>query len=643
MADFQAIGGVSATLQTLLLDRMDFPTDLLPPGQSVAVTVDAPPHYEAEDGDAPAELPQVNLFLYRVTENAYLKNQELPGRGSPGAYGSPPLSLELFYILTAYGRSAEGADLGDSKLSHYLLGSAMRVFHDYPVVTEGLTRQTLPVIGDPILDARLFGEFEQLRLCLSPVSLDDLTKVWTALAQPYRLSAAYLVSATQIESQRLRRFPRPVGEPPDAGPRITVVTLPRLEIRELRVIREGAERAYPYARIGDTLVVIGGGFVGSGLRLGIGGLQVAVTPVGSGRIECVVPDAVLPDGTPIPSEQRLQPGPHGVRVIRPAGPAPLLEFSSNTAVFMLVPAITPPVVVDAPTSDPRLIRIRGTRVWHERLPGQTIVGRAVIPAAGYALASSTEVHVPMPDRLPRWPVACLLGGEASGFAGTTGSAELEVRIGGAGAFRPVSLAPMPTIDEAARLLGPALRAVDDADPRYANARATVARAGAGDAHVVVVPGGLRAAVEFRNHLADTLADDLRLSAAAAARDGFLSGELESFPMLTAAAPQMRIVIDGVSRTVAFPTRPVTLAAAAVDLQDAIRGAADGDLNFAATYVTVLGPQLLLLPGNGRPMAVHPVDSVDETTVRDLQLRGDYAVRVRVNGAESLEDEVITLP
>src|SRR6185503_3219574 len=154
MADFQAIGGVSATLQTLLQDRMDFPPDLLPVGQTVAVTVDAPPAYEPDDGAAPAELPQVNLFLYRVTENAFLKNQEIPGRGG-AAYGTPPLSLELFYLLTAYGRSSAGEDIGDSKLAHHLLGSAMRVFHDFPVITESLARHAAPVIGDPILDPRL--------------------------------------------------------------------------------------------------------------------------------------------------------------------------------------------------------------------------------------------------------------------------------------------------------------------------------------------------------------------------------------------------------------------------------------------------------------------------------------------------------
>ena len=80
MSDFRAIGGVSATLQTLLLDRMELPDGLA----SVPVTIGPPPFSSQGRRSARRRTPRVNLFLYRVTENGYLQNQEIPGRGSAG-------------------------------------------------------------------------------------------------------------------------------------------------------------------------------------------------------------------------------------------------------------------------------------------------------------------------------------------------------------------------------------------------------------------------------------------------------------------------------------------------------------------------------------------------------------------------------
>ena len=112
MSDYRAIGGVSATLRQLLLDGMEEP---------VAVTI-APPDAEAEDP------PRLNLFLYRVDESASLKNQDLPGLAPGGGFGSPPLSLELYYLLTAY------APEDDDQTAQEVLGDAMRAIHETPIV-----------------------------------------------------------------------------------------------------------------------------------------------------------------------------------------------------------------------------------------------------------------------------------------------------------------------------------------------------------------------------------------------------------------------------------------------------------------------------------------------------------------------------
>src|SRR5215210_7415278 len=122
MSDFRAIGGVSASLRNLLRDRMEDPVD---------VTI-APPDVTVSSVTA----KRLNLYLYQVTENGYLKNQEIPGRDHAGAYGHPPLSLNLHYLLTA--RSGTETSSDSDLEAQQILGDAMRVLHDLPVVTDQL-------------------------------------------------------------------------------------------------------------------------------------------------------------------------------------------------------------------------------------------------------------------------------------------------------------------------------------------------------------------------------------------------------------------------------------------------------------------------------------------------------------------------
>ena len=65
------------------------------------------------------EANQVNLFLYQTTPNAAWRNIDLPGRSSTGSEpaGPPPLALNLYYLVSAYGRDGDDLD----PISHRLL------------------------------------------------------------------------------------------------------------------------------------------------------------------------------------------------------------------------------------------------------------------------------------------------------------------------------------------------------------------------------------------------------------------------------------------------------------------------------------------------------------------------------------------
>jgi hypothetical protein len=52
---------------------------------------------------------------------------------------------------------------------------------------------------------------------------------------------------------------------------------------------------------------------------------------------------------------------------------------------------------------------------------------------------------------------------------------------------------------------------------------------------------------------------------------------------------------------------------------------------------------LILPGAAGTVAFDKVTGADETTAAELQLRARYPVRVRVNGAESIDERGLELP
>jgi len=55
--------------------------------------------------------------------------------------------------------------------------------------------------GAELQDA-LAGSPEELRLALETLSHEELTRIWTALEEPYQLSVSYVVQVVEIDSDR---------------------------------------------------------------------------------------------------------------------------------------------------------------------------------------------------------------------------------------------------------------------------------------------------------------------------------------------------------------------------------------------------------------------------------------------------------
>ena len=111
--------------------------------------------------------------------------------------------------------------------------------------------------------------------------------------------------------------------------------------------------------------------------------------------------------------------------------------------------------------------------------------------------------------------------------------------------------------------------------------------------------------------------------------------------MTAAQPQLAVTIGAESATLALPRRPVSLTDAAALLEAELRArAASG---FATALVAVVDEQLLLVPGTDAALEVAASTGADATSPAELQLRARYPVRVRVEGAESIDATSVELP
>jgi hypothetical protein len=140
---------------------------------------------------------QLNVFLYHTTVDAAWRNQDMPAV-RPGETGFPPLPLVLHYVITAYGEADE-----DDVKAHQLLGRAMSVLHDHPVLGPDEFVGLVPQ-GD------LQGQVERVRITAQTLSVDDMYKLWSAFQTQYRISAAYEVSVVLIDSGQPARTPLPV-------------------------------------------------------------------------------------------------------------------------------------------------------------------------------------------------------------------------------------------------------------------------------------------------------------------------------------------------------------------------------------------------------------------------------------------------
>jgi hypothetical protein len=341
MSNSLAIAAVTATLRSLLTHGLGIADVTVQPLDSAGKGV---------TGD------RLNLFLYQTLPDAAWRNLDMPRQAHPGEPGRPPLPLTLYYLVTAFSAG------DDDSRSHVLLGQAMALLHDHPLLDpseiESATAADLPTS-----DLQL--QIERVRVTLQPLPFDEMSKLWTAFQTQFRLSAAYQVSVVLIESTQPVARPLPVlarGKD-DRGVGLVSGALPALA--ELR-----PPLNLPAVQLGDPLTLVGRELRRDGAQVLLQTPRVAapfapaLLAASAAQLVVQIPPAGNPADPNAPTAT-WPAGFYGVRAVATRAGQP--DLASNELPIALAPAIT--VAPNAaPAGDLTLTVTCDPMVW----PGQRV-------------------------------------------------------------------------------------------------------------------------------------------------------------------------------------------------------------------------------------------------------------------------------
>jgi hypothetical protein len=356
MSSAFAIAAVTAVLKDLLNNRLvDHNLDAV---GNVKVTALPPDRIPVTSAD---EQSQLNLFLYQVTPNSGWRNADLPSRAGDGTrLTNPPLALDLHYLITAYGAKEFHAEV--------LLGYAMQLLHENPVLTRAMINATLkpslpPGVTLPsgislLSTSDLAEQVELIKICPQYLGNEELSRMWTALQAHYRPTAAYQISVVLIQETKSTKTPLPVlarGKD-DRGVRSFLGGLPALD--EIRVPLSGAfkisgsptteevrlTKALPSAQLGDEIALIGQNFTGDTVRVTFEhqGTGASFDPDIVKRSDQVIIVKLLPRGDASDPETATAKRPAGrylAKVVIVSQGADEPDRPSNSLAFTLAPTI----------------------------------------------------------------------------------------------------------------------------------------------------------------------------------------------------------------------------------------------------------------------------------------------------------------
>ena len=117
------------------------------------------------------------------------------------------LALNLHYLLTAYGKGGTTATGGNQLEAQHLLAHAMSFVNDNSMLTRDHVRDAIDAYsGGPqppyarLSGSDLDGQVELVKLTQLSLTPEEISKLWSALNQSYRLSVAYEASVVLVHA-----------------------------------------------------------------------------------------------------------------------------------------------------------------------------------------------------------------------------------------------------------------------------------------------------------------------------------------------------------------------------------------------------------------------------------------------------------
>src|SRR5262245_16354268 len=143
--------------------------------------------YQADDLQKPLDnaKPKVSVYLYRVLLSSVRRDRG-PRLGPDGLHYRPSIPVDLHYLVTAWS--------SDAKTAHELLGWAIRVLDDTPVIPTGLLNSYRSGL-------QVFESDETVELVFEPLSLTDLYDIWQVAQQHQAPSASYIARMVRLDSE----------------------------------------------------------------------------------------------------------------------------------------------------------------------------------------------------------------------------------------------------------------------------------------------------------------------------------------------------------------------------------------------------------------------------------------------------------
>ncbi len=205
MSNGLAIAAVTSTLRFVLDRALQHPH----PGQVGGARVTTVRPDQLTDSSLTPG-PSINVFLYQVTPNHAWNLADLPTRSPDGSLSQRPLAaLDLQYLITCHGQD-------DSLDAQRLLGRTVTALAVTPVLTHDVVVDAMDAYSTEaettfLAEADLAAQVELVKMSPTPMSLEELSKLWSVMLQtPYLLSVTYTATVVLIEADVTPRAVLPV-------------------------------------------------------------------------------------------------------------------------------------------------------------------------------------------------------------------------------------------------------------------------------------------------------------------------------------------------------------------------------------------------------------------------------------------------